>query len=97
MIVRFCTAENGRPAASVFMAVRDDTTKRFATGSAGYNANGKVMIDGKLYQVSCNLVLIGSKDASNVALEQPELRPGETRTASGAILGGDGDDAHDAQ
>lgn len=35
--------------------------KEFKTGSRGYYANGKVMINGKSYQVGCNIVEIGSK------------------------------------
>lgn len=54
------------------------TAKRkvFKTGSVGYGHYGKVEIDGERYQVSCNIILIGSKPAE-----------GETRTASGAMLG----------
>lgn len=91
LVVRF-GAENGRPAASLFMAKRDDTTQRFSTGSAGWNANGKVVIDGRMYQVSCNLVAIGSKAEQGIDLEQDGLKPGEVRSASGAILGGDNAD-----
>ena len=50
--------------------------KVFSTGSIGYGHYGKVEIDGKRYQVSCNIIEIGSKPVS-----------GETRSASGAILG----------
>ena len=35
--------------------------KEFKSGSLGYNANGKVLIDGQKFQLSCNLVLVGSK------------------------------------
>ncbi len=35
--------------------------KEFRTGSKGYFAQGKVAVGGKRYQVSCNLVEIGSK------------------------------------
>lgn len=35
--------------------------KTFRTGSKGYYVWGKVVIDGKRYQVSGNLVEIGSK------------------------------------
>lgn len=35
--------------------------KRFSTGSEGFWAGGKVSIDGERYQVSINLVRIGSK------------------------------------
>lgn len=38
--------------------------KTFSTGSRGFNANGKVTIDGKRYQLSANLVEIGSKPVS---------------------------------
>lgn len=88
MIVRFATGEGqGQTKASLFMVVRDDTTSRFSTGSAGYNANGKVMIEGRMYQVSCNLIAIGSKDTPSVDLSRDGLKAGETRTESGAILG----------
>jgi hypothetical protein len=33
----------------------------FSTGSRGFGLSGKVMIDGKMYQVGANLVEIGSK------------------------------------
>lgn len=51
-------------------------SKQFSTGSVGYGCYGKVEIDGKRYQVSCSMVEIGSKP-----------KAGETRTASGAMLG----------
>jgi len=35
--------------------------KEFSTGSTGFWAGGKVEIAGERYQVSCNVVLIGSK------------------------------------
>lgn len=35
--------------------------KEFKSGSLGYNANGKVLIGGQKFQLSCNLVLVGSK------------------------------------
>lgn len=35
--------------------------RQFSTGSCGYNANGKVVIDGRVYQVSLNLTAVGSK------------------------------------
>lgn len=39
--------------------------KEFSTGSKGWNANGKAVIDGEKCQVSCNIVVVGSKpDAS---------------------------------
>jgi len=50
--------------------------KTFSTGSVGFYAGGKVVIDGERYQVSCNVIKIGSKPA-----------PGETRMPSGALLG----------
>jgi len=35
--------------------------KTFKTGSRGHFVNGKVTIDGKRYQLQCQLVEIGSK------------------------------------
>lgn len=35
----------------------------FKSGSVGFNASGKVMIDGERYQLSGNIVKIGSKPA----------------------------------
>jgi hypothetical protein len=35
--------------------------KQFSTGSVGYYGNGKIIIDGQVYQASVNLTLIGSK------------------------------------
>lgn len=36
--------------------------KEFSSGSVGWNANGKVVISGLTCQVSCNVVIVGSKD-----------------------------------
>jgi len=38
--------------------------KNFSTGSRGYYANGKLVIDGKMYQSMLTLVEIGSKPVS---------------------------------
>ena len=38
------------------------TKKEFSSGSVGWNANGKVVIGGLQCQVSCNIVIVGSKD-----------------------------------
>jgi hypothetical protein len=35
--------------------------RTFKTGSRGYYDNGKIVIDGKRYQVGANIVEIGSK------------------------------------
>lgn len=35
--------------------------KKFSTGSQGYGAYGKIIIDGEKYQVSCNIIKIKSK------------------------------------
>jgi hypothetical protein len=35
--------------------------KIFSTGSTGYYAGGKLVVDGKRYQVSLNVIEIGSK------------------------------------
>lgn len=40
--------------------------KQFKTGSRGYYGNSKLEIDGKRYQVSIQLVEIGSKPQENV-------------------------------
>jgi len=48
----------------------------FKSGADGFGHYGKIEIDGERYQVSCNVIRIGSK---------PE--EGETRAASGAMLG----------
>ncbi len=37
------------------------TKRNFSTGSRGYYASGKVLVDGKMHQVSMNVVEIGSK------------------------------------
>lgn len=37
--------------------------KEFSSGSVGWNSNGKVVIDGLACQVSCNVIIIGSKDS----------------------------------
>ncbi len=37
------------------------TLREFSSGSKGYNANGKVLIGGKKFQVSGNMILVGSK------------------------------------
>jgi len=36
--------------------------KNFSSKSVGWNVNGKVVIGGLKCQVSCNIVIIGSKD-----------------------------------
>jgi len=36
--------------------------KEFSSGSVGWNSNGKVVIGGLTCQVSCNVVIVGSKD-----------------------------------
>jgi len=38
------------------------TKKEFSSGSVGWNGNGKVVIGGLTCQVSCNIVIVGSKD-----------------------------------
>ncbi len=35
--------------------------KDFKTGSKGYNISGKIELEGKKYQIGCNIVEIGSK------------------------------------
>lgn len=35
--------------------------KEFNTGSRGYHGNGKIVINGKRYQVGANIVEIGTK------------------------------------
>ena len=37
------------------------TKRTFSTGSKGYYGSGKVIVNGKLHQVSMNVVEIGSK------------------------------------
>ena len=41
--------------------------KEFSSGSKGYYANGKVMIDGRMCQVGCNITIIGSKPEVEVS------------------------------
>jgi len=36
--------------------------REFSSGSVGWNASGKVVISGLQCQVSCNIVIVGSKD-----------------------------------
>ena len=36
--------------------------KQFKKGSVGYNTSGKIIIDGVVCQVSCNIVAVGSKE-----------------------------------
>lgn len=38
--------------------------KTFSTGSIGYHGTGKVILDGKKYQVNVQLVEVGSKPKS---------------------------------
>lgn len=57
MIVRF----EHRDENVALQADERDAARPFKTGSRGFNASGKVTIDGKRYQVSCNLIEIGSK------------------------------------
>ena len=52
-------------AGTVTLVIGDQTLeageKTFSTGSKGYSFCGKVVINGKPYQLGCNMVLIGSK------------------------------------
>jgi len=45
--------------------------KTFSTGSTGYWAGGKVTLEGKVYQVSASIVLVGSKPANKPAPRAP--------------------------
>lgn len=36
--------------------------RTFKKGSVGYNVSGKVVIDGLICQVSCNVIVVGSKE-----------------------------------
>lgn len=40
--------------------------REFSSGSVGYNANGKVIIDGVVCQVSCNITAVGSKQLARM-------------------------------
>lgn len=60
------TIQNATAPASIVVGFENHgslvaTKKNFATGSVGYYANGKVVIDGQSYQVGVTLTLIGSK------------------------------------
>ena len=37
------------------------STKNFSTGSKGFNGTGKMVVNGKRYQIGINVVEIGSK------------------------------------
>jgi hypothetical protein len=73
-LLTFLTAE-GKPAASLGLqnydgrtiTKRDGTRKimLFASGKKGFQANGKLDLDGKRYQVSCSVVEIGSNAHTN--------------------------------
>ena len=55
VIVEFKT-DSGNPIGAMSAAAKD-----FKTGSKGFYANGKLVIEGKRYQVQVQLVEIGSK------------------------------------
>jgi len=60
------TTQNPTAPASVLVNLGDHgdilaSKKTFATGSVGYYGNGKVVIDGQVYQVGVTLTLVGSK------------------------------------
>jgi hypothetical protein len=38
------------------------SAKNFKTGSRGFYGHGKIDLDGKRYQVICNVIEVGSKD-----------------------------------
>lgn len=38
------------------------TPKIFSTGSVGYMLSGKVVLDNNKHQVSCSIVVVGSKE-----------------------------------
>lgn len=42
-------------------AEKRDKENPFSSGSQGYNVSGKVTIGGVKFQVSCNLIAVGSK------------------------------------
>jgi ribosomal protein S26 len=46
--------------------------KQFKKGSVGYNTSGKVIIDGCVCQVSCNIVVVGSKELAKNEGFEPE-------------------------
>lgn len=66
--------------------VLEAAERAFKSGADGYFLGGKVMIDGRKYQVSCNVVRIGSKDevdateraAAALALEASKKAQRET-------------------
>jgi hypothetical protein len=60
------TKQNESAPASIVVNFADHgdllaTSKTFATGSVGYYGNGKIVIDGQVYQVGVTLTLVGSK------------------------------------
>jgi ribosomal protein S26 len=46
--------------------------KQFKKGSVGYNTSGKIIIDGCVCQVSCNIVVVGSKELAKSEGFEPE-------------------------
>lgn len=46
--------------------------KQFKKGSVGYNTSGKVIVDGCVCQVSCNIVVVGSKELAKNEGFEPE-------------------------
>jgi hypothetical protein len=53
--------QNGETGETMFSEI--STNKEFKTGSKGYNCSGKMTNpkSGERYQISCNVILIGSK------------------------------------
>jgi hypothetical protein len=56
MIITRLEAEDGR-----LIAITSVSPKDFKTGSKGFYAQGRVVIDGKHYQLNIQLVEIGSR------------------------------------
>lgn len=61
VIASLVTSE-GRPVGTLTMKARGyDGAPAFASGSKGFNGTGKLEVNGRAYQVSLNLVEIGTK------------------------------------
>ena len=67
---------DGQPMTTLGLVAYDGSTKikrngekkimRFSSGKLGYFAGGKVVLDGKTYQVSCSMVELGNTASSPV-------------------------------
>ena len=66
-------------------AVTRDANNTFSTGSHGFSAQDKAVIAGKRYQVSCNIVEIGSSPAAAAKAAENEAKKQAKHAAKNGV------------